>query len=368
MSLSNPLSKFMDEEDFAAYMILALILVILIIVIIYLLYIFRLEKSECSFMDKLYGSNSSYIHSINESNEEFKYKLFDYYIKTAYNACSGGGYKNDFVDICTLKSVLKEGVRGLDFEIYSIDDEPVVATSTQDSYYIKETYNYVRFADVMNTINNNAFGGGAPNPDDPIIIHLRFKSNNQKMYSNMATIFESCDRRLGKDYSYENSGKNVGGTPLLDLRNKIVLIVDKSNNSFLENADFLEFVNMTSNSVFARAMHYDNLKNTPDINELQEFNKRSISIILPDKGVTPTNPSGIFAREAGCQMVAMRYQYVDGFLEENKKFFDEQQSAFRLKPERLRYKPVYLSDPTPQDPALSYETRNASTDFYSFDF
>jgi hypothetical protein len=365
---SNPLSKFMDEEDFAAYMILALIFIILTIVIIYLLYIFRLEKSECSFMDKLYGSNSSYIHSINESNEDFKYKLFDYYIKTAYNACSGGGYKNDFVDICTLKSVLKEGVRGLDFEIYSIDDEPVVATSTQDSYYIKETYNYVRFADVMNTINNNAFGGGAPNPDDPIIIHLRFKSNNQKMYSKMATIFESCDRRLGKDYSYENSGKNVGGTPLLELRNKIVLIVDKSNNSFLENADFLEFVNMTSNSVFSRAMHYDSLKNTPDINELQEFNKRSISIILPDKGVTPTNPSGIFAREAGCQMVAMRYQYIDGFLEENKKFFDEQQSAFHLKPDRLRYEPVYLSDPTPQDPALSYETRNAATDYYNFNF
>ena len=42
--------------------------------------------------------------------------LFNY-IKTAYNCCSGGNYKNDYVDLCVLKNILKQGVRGLDFEI-----------------------------------------------------------------------------------------------------------------------------------------------------------------------------------------------------------------------------------------------------------
>ena len=52
--------------------------------------------------------------------------LYDYYIKTAYNACAGGSYKNDFVNICNLKAILKQGVRCLDFEIYSVDDKPPV--------------------------------------------------------------------------------------------------------------------------------------------------------------------------------------------------------------------------------------------------
>ena len=52
----------------------------------------------------------------------FQYTLKDYYIKSAYNACSGGDYKNDYVDLCVMKDLLKQGVRGLDFEIFSIEE------------------------------------------------------------------------------------------------------------------------------------------------------------------------------------------------------------------------------------------------------
>ena len=37
------------------------------------------------------------------------------------------------------------------------------------------------------------------------------------------------------EYSYENNGQNVGALPLTSLMGKIILIVDKSNNSFIEN-------------------------------------------------------------------------------------------------------------------------------------
>ena len=111
--------------------------------------------------------------------------------QTAYNACSGGSYKNSFVNICNLKAVLKQGVRCLDFEIYSVNNQPVVATSTSDDYYVKETFNSVNFGSVMDTINNYAFAGGTcPNPTDPLIIHLRIKSNNQEIYSKLANIFK----------------------------------------------------------------------------------------------------------------------------------------------------------------------------------
>ena len=327
----------------------------------------KLQSADVNHMNNLYPSVDGNIVSI---SSDMKGNLYDYYIKTAYNACSGGAFKNDFVNIDVLKAVLKQGVRCVDFEIYSIENKPVVATSTSDDYYIKETYNSVDFSSVMDTIKNYAFASGTcPNSTDPLIIHLRIKSNNQKMYSNLANIFKSYDSiMLGKEYSFENSGANLGSKPLLTFKNKIILIIDRINNAFLENEEFLEYVNLTSNSVFMRSYDFYNIKNNPDTQELIEFNKRAITIVLPDKGANPSNPSGFLCRTYGCQMVAMRYQYVDNFLTENNLFFDKASSAFSLKPEELRYKPVTIANPTPQNPALSYATRKVATDFYSFKF
>ena len=304
------------DEDFQSYMILAFIFIILIIFIGYMIYLSKLEKRECNYMNNLYPNIAGYIKPISARDPDCSGNLFDYYIKTAYNACSGGSYKNDYVDICNLKAVIKQGVRCLDFEVYSVDNQPVVATSTSDDYYIKETFNSVNFASVMDTISNYAFAGGTcPNPSDPLLIHLRIKSNNQEMYSKLADIFKSYDNiMLGKDYSFENAGKNLGSVPLLTFRKKVILIVDKINNAFLENQDFLEYVNLTSNSVFMRAYNYDGVKNNSDVNELTEYNKTGMSIVFPDKGTNPVNPSAILCRTYGCQMIAMRYQYIDNFL------------------------------------------------------
>lgn len=361
--------KSLDEE-FQSYMIMALIFIILIIFIGYMIYLSKLESRECDYMNNLYSAVNGNIRPISDNDPECKYNLYDYYIKTAFNACSGGSYKNDFVNICNLKSVIKEGVRCLDFEIYSVNGQPVVATSTSDDYYVKETFNSVNFGSVMDTINNYAFAGGTcPNSTDPILIHLRIKSNHQDMYTKLADIFKSYDNiMLGKDYSFENSGKNLGSTPLLNFKNKVILIVDRSNNAFLENKQFLEYVNLTSNSVFMRGYDYYGIKNNPDTQELTEYNKRGMTIVFPDNGVNPVNPSASLCRAYGCQMVAMRYQFVDNLLMENALFFDRSGYAFSLKPEELRYIPVTIPEPTPQNPEYSYSTREASTDFYSFKF
>lgn len=123
---------------------------------------------------------------------------------------------------------------------------------------------------------------------------------------------------------------------------------------------------MTSNSVFMRAYDFYDVKNNPDINELTDFNRRGMTIVFPDTGVNPANPSGFLCRETGCQMVAMRYQYVDNYLEENALFFDRCSYAFCLKPYRLRYHPVTIATPPAQNPDYSYGTRTTSADYYSF--
>ena len=372
---SNPINNALSgiknlKEDFVSNMILGFILLLVILMIVYIIYLTKLPSRECDFMNDIYGTINGNIRSINASDEDCSGNLNEYYVKTAYNACSGGSYKNDVVDICNLKAVLKQGVRGLDFEIYSIDNEPVVATSTADNYYIKETYNSVSFSNVMTTIQNYAFSGStAPNFTDPILIHLRFMSNNQSMYSNLANIFKSYDSLLlGKEYSYETAGHNLGGEPLLNFMNKVILIFDRTNTAFLENKDLMEYVNMTSNSIFMRAYSYYDVKNNPDLDELREYNKRNMTIVFPDSGSNPVNPNGVLSRDAGCQMVAMSYQTVDNYLLQSTLFFDNCGYAFCLKPQDLRYQPVTIAEPTTQDPALSYETRNVTTDFYSFDF
>lgn len=323
---------------------------------------------ECSYMNQMYGTINGKIQSISLANPNSKYTLKDYYIKTAYNCCSGGSYKNDYVNTCNLTNVLKQGCRGLDFEIYSINDQPVIATSTSDSYYIKETYNSVPFIDAMKIIINYAFSTtGAPNPNDPILIHLRIKSNNQKMFQNLANILDTYDQYfMGPGTSYGNGQTNFGNIKLSDLSKKIVLIIDNSNKAFMDNRDLYEYVNILSNSIFMRALRNYDIKNTPDLSELQNFNKKNMTIAMPDKGKNPPNLSGIAARLTGCQMIAMRYQLNDVNLQENEKFFGDAGCAFVLKPENLRDIPTTVPEPPAQNPALSYETRTISTQNYSF--
>jgi hypothetical protein len=375
VSLKSIKTMLNNNENVASFIIFIITMLIIIIAVLYYIYnVNKLETTEVTNINTLYPSLNGNIKSINGSDPDCSGNLYDYYIKTAYNACSGGTYKNDFVDINVLKAIIKQGVRGLDFEIYSVNDQPVVSTSMSDNYYVKETYNSINFVDVMEIIKNYAFSSGtAPNPTDPVIIHLRIKSNNQPMYSNLASILKSYDSiMLGKEYSYEysfeNQKHNLGKLPLLSFRKKIILVVDKINNAYLENNDFYEYVNLVSNAAFMRTYTFYNIVNNPDTVELTEYNKQNMSIVFPDNDYNPSNPNPITCYDYGCQMVAMRYQLPDNFLKLGNEIFDNGSYAFKLKPENLRYKPVILPDPTPQNPNYSYETRNVTTDYYSFNF
>lgn len=358
------------DDNFKLFIIVTLTFICILVFIIYMVRLSRLPGKEASLMTSLYPSVDGYLVPISAGDPDCSGNLYDYYVKTAYNACSAGAYKNDYVSLDALKAVIKQGVRCLDFEIYSIDNKPVVATSTTDNYYVKETYNSVSFSSVMDVIKGYAFSGGTcPNPSDPLLIHLRCMSNNQDMYAELAKIFKAnTGIMLGPEYSYESEGKNLGTVPLLSLQNKVVLIIDRSNTAFLENQDLLEYVNMTSNSVFMREYDYSGVKNNPDINELTEFNKQGMTFVTPDGGANPANPSGIVCRGSGCQMVAMRYQLVDNNLLENTQFFDSGTYAFVLRPAELRYQPVNVPAPTPQNPNYSYATRNVTTNYYSYNF
>lgn len=370
ISIKNITDRLQNMNDSTAIFMFSVInlIILLLAILTYFYYtgtIFSngLRARDCSFMDSMYGKINGKISSINTSNTFFQQPLRDYYIKTAYNACSGGEYKNDYVDTCVVKSLLKQGVRALDFEIYSIDDEPVVATSTNDNYCVKETFNYVTFGEVLNVISNYAFTlSTAPNPADPLFIHLRVKSTNKKMFEKLTELIEnfnsSTSRILGPNYSYSN--KNLATVPLNELAGKVIIMVDGTNKTFLETK-FNEFVNIVSKSAILRGLTNYEIVYTPDMNELINHNKVNMTIGVPDKGASPPNPNSLIMRNNGCQFIAMRYQMVDSFLEENNMFFEENGTAFVLKPDDLRYKVQTIPAPPPQNERVSYETKQIET-------
>lgn len=329
---------------------------------------FNLNNANCSSMNKLY-EDFPLIKTINPDNEDFKYNLRDYYIKTAYNACCAGGFKNDFVDLCALKNCIKQGARCIDFEVYSVDDKPVVATSSVYDFTVKETYNSIPFSSVLETISINAFSGSTcPNPGDPLIIHLRIMSKNKPIYSLMANdLYNTLERRLlGSKYSYENRGKNLGLESIKDLMGKVIIIVDKTNALF-EDTPLDEYVNIASNSMFMRSIRFtQGTKYAPDMNEVIEFNKKHMTICLPDLGINPVNPSSSLAMKYGCQMVGMSFQNFDSNMEYYDEFFDSTGSAFVLKPAPLRYIPVTIQLPAPPPEKYSYKERPVKSDYYSF--
>jgi hypothetical protein len=47
-------------------------------------------------------------------------------------------------------------------------------------------------------------------------------------------------------------------------------------------------------------------------------------------------------------------------------FFNQSNSAFVLKPEKLRYIPVTIPVPPAQNPEYSYQTRVVEEDYYQF--
>jgi hypothetical protein len=336
-------------------------------------------------MKYLYSEKSEYIIPIDST---YSNKFCDYNILTAYNACSGGNYKNDFVSLNILNSIITQGVRGFDFAIYNENGIPVVATSTNDSYYVKETYNFVKFSDVMSSLYINCFSDNAPNKTDPVILHLRIKSNDNAVYQELANLFNSYQSKgviLGSESSFDYRNQNFGQVKLSSLLGKFVIIIDGLNKSYLEseNRDFYEFVNLVSNSPNMWSFRFFDILNNYEPEQLENHNRSQMTIVLPDLTNNPDNPSAALARSYGCQMVAMRFQLPDGYLLENIKYFDEARHAFVLKPAELREINLTLNikpfqdankkvdtetglikgelDIFEQNPDYSYETRTFST-------
>jgi hypothetical protein len=365
---------------------ISFVIVILLWVITYITAKLKLDSVNCTNISK---SNPKLTQITPLSNKlsipDYAGKnLRDFYIKTAYNCCASGDFKSDYVSMCALYNVITQGCRCLDFEIYCLNDTPVVAISSIDQIGVKQSYNFLYVSDVLTAINNYAFSGNTmpsilagetlqrfcPNPTDPLFLHFRLKTNNVDVVNQLAALiaqtFES--KLLPIQFMREANGKNMTKTPIKDLvddvNGKVVIMVEKTSISgsmpiLYQSANMWELTNITTNSVFIYEKRFTDIKNTNAPNDVVNFNRQNMTIVLPDLNENNTNYIYVVPRLLGCQFIAMNFQNNDQNLISYNKFFDDSKSAFVPRPPELLYVPVHVPAPEPIDKDLLFSSKKA---------
>lgn len=316
------------------------------------------DENTKAFIDKN-------ITSINPEDSQSKFKLRDYYIKSAYNAFNPDKFKNSNVSMDALLYVIARGCRFIDFEVFSVENQPVIASSSVNSFNYKETFNHIPVSDAFEVLGSYVFSGSkCPNPGDPFIIHMRMMSRNVTMYDNLAKIISQSKtvarNLLGPKYGREYQSKDLGNEDLLGFKGKIILMVDGTNQVY-RNTKLFELINMSSNSLFLSKYTYFGVKNVADPQTFKDANKKNMCLVIPDKGGRPINDGYNGPYTWGCQIAAMCFQ--EEARDEKLKAYEDKFAsvgyAFILKPEDLRYVPITIAPPAPPNPKASMEARPA---------
>jgi len=170
--------------------------------------------------------------------------LNQYIIFSSLNSALSASFQ---IDLSFLVSVLKKGCRFLDFEIYSVDDVPIVGYSSSRSFTSIETSQKITFDDLCKSLANHAFI-----VSDPLFIHLRIKTTSVDILDLMAVNIKA---------NFENQVFTTSIDPtkvtLSALKNKIIFIVD-----------IAYFPNYKSSASFAAYVAIES--GTPQLQSIQE--------------------------------------------------------------------------------------------------
>jgi hypothetical protein len=356
------------------------VVVILLWLITYVTTKLNLNRTNCLSIQSYYNEPTKITSSWTSLNsKDYQKNLRDFYIKTAYNCCASGQYKNDYVSLCALYNTIVQGCRCLDFEIYCLNDAPVVAVSSIDMVGVKQSYNALSISDVLNAINTYAFSEVkiptdgkdqryCPNPKDPLLLHFRLKTNKVKVLTQLASqIYESLgDKLLPIEYGREYNGKNLIKLPVSTFLGKVVIMVEKSNSSqgmpiLYQSKILWELTNVTTNSAFIHEQFFSDIKNTTDPKDIIEFNRQHMTLVVPDMAEYDINYIYTVPQVLGCQLMAMSFQNHDQNLLTYNDLFEKEGSAFVPKPDSLLYVPTVIPKEQPLSARYSTKTKYIDT-------
>ena len=272
--------RLSSKQSFVKNIIYLIIAIIVVLITSYILNKIALNDESCNKMNRTltgtyyepenlgnnFEPNKKYDNNDNVNNYWLgkPIMLRNYNIKSSYNSCCANLYKNGWVSECALREVIAQGCRFLDFEVYSYKGKPVVGVSTKvNDYYMKECYNYIPIGNVFDTIKNRAFTAGncAGTNKQPLIINLRFKTNNKDVLDDVAkslkNIFNNkllnpCDSiynyRSTIISEHDNGYDNFGNIGMDRIKGKVILFTDLTDDILLHTNKLRNRINMSSKS------------------------------------------------------------------------------------------------------------------------
>ena len=379
MAATPKLKTFMAYITNSDSLIITLGVIILVLLVLFGWIFDRLGLKErsCTKLDIYYPklTNQSYFNNGNimksdarTSFDNSNNMLLNYNVKSAYNCCCGDGYKNNFVALCALEKCISNGCRFLDFEIYSYNNDPIVASSTANSNYIKETYNALLLTEVLTTITDNAFDGTKTLcSNDPLILNFRIMSTNLTMLENMGTIFEEyLDKSINSDFTLMlEKDASVLSVKMKDLYRKMIIICDfNPNPNIILNPKLLKlknYTNLRGNSLSCNTYRYNDIT-IKDASQLIEHTKKKFTIVLPnlDNSIKNFDPVSCFVN--GCQAICMKHQNLDSNLNGyNNEFTLAGNFSWKMKETRLLNIPPESLQITSQVGLNNYSPQNITS-------
>jgi hypothetical protein len=248
-------------------------------------------------------------------------KLINYHVKSAYNCCCGDGYKNNFVALCALEKCIANGCRFLDFEIYSYNNVPIVAASTANSNYIKETYNSLLLEEVLLTIKEKAFNLTSTNcANDPLILNFRVMSTNLVMLKKMGDIIESYLGDADGVFAIETrKEETLLFAQMEELYRKVIIICEFNPlPSIIDtNADLSklkDYVNLKAKGLNCNTFRYNQIASKKGSVSFIESTKTKYTIVLPNLDNSIINFDPGFSFDTGCHAICMKHQNIDNNL------------------------------------------------------
>lgn len=253
--------------------------------------------------------------------------LNSFYVMSSYNSCCNGTYSNTTVSLETLSDVIRTGARFLDFEIFNKNGEPVIAVSNvNDSLYRKSSYNHITVSSALETIRNLALvgSGSCPNPSDPLFLHFRLKTRNERVcnklakeiyntfrdrlvgYSDTRYLFESNER-----YSNTQDRGNIFIEPLSNFMGKVIILVNDEFGGYKKSYLLKMVTNVRSGTNILNMIDYNYLRNNSTKEDTISQNRPHASVVIPVKSSSNENYNVNYPIVTGCQFITMNFQEPD---------------------------------------------------------
>lgn len=296
-------------------------LLVAVLIFFVLLYIFTMIKKQDYNCKVIQGYPSQTMKPLNTILSK---RLNQVSVKTAYNCCCTGDFKNDYVDSCALYNCAKQGVRALDFTVYSLHGNPVIAAATIGSKKYKEMYNSMPFSKTMTQVKQMFLydSTNCTNITDPLFLIFRIQSANLNIYNKMAEILYSVfgDGNATNKLYIPKTDRPLDTELISELNGKVIILVDITGiagfeNSKLAHLTALQLGTMT-NQIYRETEAYDLLDTGVN------HNNHYINVLYPDYQAKSLNYDfNTVGLKQQFQFIGLNFQTNDVYLDAYNKIF-----------------------------------------------